>query len=804
MDGTTTAARPSTEESVDTGLAFLRLMFDPQDVIEVRLVEPAAQRWFRLADDAAARGALRWAAGQNARERNPKHVYFGANPRTAHGKGTAADVPLARVLFADFDDGMTPDAALDRVRAAGLPEPSIVVASGGGVHVWWVLDTPITDMATWIATMKAIIAKVGSDDAIHDPPRLMRLPGFANVKPERPGRPLCHVVSHNETRHPLAAFPVGRVFVEKPTKAGAAASTKGGVSDETEEFFKTGKLRGKSRVKALWRIYCDLKGRGWTVEAAEKEIMEQVPKINPPMQKKNVADIPRQIRNAFAEERDPGYKSTPAQKRMNAIVAAAASDEPHSGGADLTKRNTLTDTGLGRRLAKMIRGRLAYVRERKAWIAWDGRRWAEHGEHAVELQAKRMHDELWREIGDLDEKPRDVVQFVMDSGHRARIAAAVAMAQSEPGVSVSWEEFDKHPWLLNVRNGVLDLRSGDLLPHDPKLRLTQLADVEYVPDATSELWERFIREVTCGDEELADFLRQSFGIALTGDVSDELLLCHKGEGCNGKTTCLEALSRMLGDYAAVAPPGMFASRNSEGHPTEIAGLRGKRLVTSSEQDADRTLRESLIKTLTGGDTIRTRGMREDFWEMQPTWHVHLAFNREPRLSGSDGGIRRRLRTVPWDASFEAAPDPTIKARLTADDERPGILAWCLEGLRRRLGAGSLPYPEAVRITTEGYLAREDLIGKFIEECTERAGPSIVVRLDDILPACRGWLASSGVPQRVVDGVSVRTLTRELGLRGIRTDRPDGGEHRKKCIAVGLRLVQTGDDAAADRARNRAP
>ena len=796
------AEKPSNEQAIDARLAFLRLLFDPRDWVEIRLVPLRSSRWFQLHDEQQSKAALRWAGERNSRQHDADSIYFGVNPRRDSDLRGDENVAIFRSLFADFDGGTTFDDALARIREAELPTPSLGVASGGGTHVYWLLDAPATDAAEWKAIQKGIARKLKSDKTVTNPERIMRLPGTLNVKPERPGRPLCHVVHNIDTRHSLASF--SHLQQKAKAKATIPARPRGRLCDDGQRFLETGCVEGERRP-ALFRIACDMKARGWMLGQAVEAIMSRVSKIQPPLTPEDIEDVPRQVENAFSKERAPGYEATPTQKRVTALIAAAASDEPHSGGADLAKPNTLTETGLGRRLAKVIRGRLAYVRERKAWVTWDGRRWAGNGEHAVEQQAKRQHDELWREISELDAKPADVVRFVMDSGSRARINAAVEMAQSEPGVSVSWNEFDTHPMLLNVRNGVIDLRSGELLPHDPKLRITQLADVDYVPDAKSELWERFVREVTCGDDELTDFLQETFGIALTGDVSDELLICHKGDGCNGKTTCLEALSRMLGDYAAVAPPGMFASRTFDAHPTEIAGLRGKRLVISSEQDADRTLRESLIKQLTGGDTIRTRGMREDFWEMRPTWHVHLAFNREPRLTGTDGGIRRRLRTVPWDASFEAAPDPTIKARLTAEAERPGILAWCLDGLRRRLAAGKLPYPEVVRAATEGYLAREDLIGQFIENFTETAGPSIVVRLDDILPACRGWLAAEGVPQRVVDGVTVKTLTRELGLRGIHTTRPNGGEHRKKCVAVGLRLLNAiGDDPAEDRARNHAP
>ena len=343
-----------------------------------------------------------------------------------------------------------------------------------------------------------------------------------------------------------------------------------------------------------------------------------------------------------------------------------------------------------------------------------------------------------------------------------------------------------------MANGVVDLRSGDLLPHDAKYMITQLAAVEYQPGATSALWQRFIADVTQGNPELIEFLQQACGLALTGEVSDEVLICHQGGGCNGKSTFLEALAAMLGDYAATAPPGLFTARRTETHPTELAYLHGKRLVTAIEQEANRSLRESLVKTLTGGDTITCRRMREDFWQMKPTWHLHIAYNYAPRLTGTDDGIRRRLRVVPWEASFKGSPDLTIKQRLLGEAERPGILNWCLDGLRRRLAAGRLYSPEAVMLATSDYIDDEDLIGRFLADRTERdAGPGVELRA--LLQALRGYLSADGTPRYVVDQFTGNAVARELCRRGYRKVRPDSGIHRKQTMITGIRLVDTAID-----------
>ena len=319
---TNRAAMPCTaEEQIEQAMLFLSLVFDHQDWVEVRLLPAGHGRWFQLADPAASRDVLRWAAELNSREHEPQNVYFGANPRCDTGRRKAADVPLARVLFVDFDGGTTPDQAIARIREAGLPEPTCIIASGGGVHAYWLLVEPITDMAAWTATMKAIIKATGSDKSVHDAPRIMRLPGTANVKPERPGRPMCHIVSMNEVRHPASAFPVLPTSSKSTPLAnrahghdsGAPSRRSDRLGDEAQRFIDTGKVEGERRP-ALFRIACDMQARGWTLPEAEAAIVGKVHLITPPLDDEQINDLRRQIGNAFKQDREPGRESMPAQR----------------------------------------------------------------------------------------------------------------------------------------------------------------------------------------------------------------------------------------------------------------------------------------------------------------------------------------------------------------------------------------------------------------------------------------------------------------------------------------------------------
>jgi len=794
-------------DAIETAIAFLGTIFEPSDWIEVRLLPCEHCRWFQLANDGEARGTLRWAAERNSHESEPQNVYFGAHPRTGKGKKKDENVALFRSVFADFD-GVPPDAAVAAWKAAGLPGPSIVVASGGGTHVYALLEEPLADPADYRSAIKEIARRCESDRSVHNPERVLRLPGSRNVKAKYRDRPLCRVVEASGEKFSAAALPRLAQPVAKKRSAKKAAAAAGTLGHEAERFLATGQVTGERRP-AVFRIACDMKAHGWTLERATEEIVKRAGQIRPALEPEEIADLPRQIANAFSKEREPGFNLPPDQKRMeaaaDAAVASVSSGESESGPADLSKPHTLTDVGNCRRLANMIRGRVAYVREREAWIAWDGRRWAENGKHAVELAAKKLSDYLLRDLVEKvpAEERRERMRWVMATADARRQVAAISLARSEPGVNVSWLDFDVRPWDLCVRNGVIDLRSGELRPHDPELRITQMAEVEYVPEARSELWEQFIREVTSDDAELADFLQQAAGIALTGDVSDEVLICHHGDGSNGKSTFLEALARMLGDYAAAAPPGLFTVSKTTRHPAEIAGLKGARLVTSAEQEAGEDFRASLIKQLTGGDTIRTRGMKENYWEMRPTWHIHLAYNQEPRIAGDDGGMARRLRCVPWEASFRESADLSVKDRLLGESERSGILAWCIEGLRKRLAAGQLPRPAAVMAKTGGYVRRSDLIGEFLAERTEKADGEVVA-LEDLARACAAWGSGNGYAGRVAEGITSRRIGAWLKDHRYATEKLESGPLRKKTVAVGLRLIEEhGHEISPAGGRDRA-
>ena len=456
------------------------------------------------------------------------------------------------------------------------------------------------------------------------------------------------------------------------------------------------------------------------------------------------------------------------------------------GALDLRRAVTLDDIGFARRLAAAVCDRIRYVEGWGKFIYWDGCRWAlDDGACAVRA-AQDLRDTLWVEYAALphEEKTKPAPQFIQSCGAAKHIQNIVCLTKCQQPIRLSHDALDRHPYLLNVRNGTIDLRTGVLLPHEPASLITQLAAVAFDPRATSDEWLLFVNQCMQGDPQLVRFLQVSAGLALSGDVSPQLLWCHYGRGANGKSTFLGALANMLGDYAVAAPSNFLMMKHGESHPTELAMLYGKRLVTAIECEGGQRLRESFVKSITGGDMVAARRMREDFWMMSPTWHVHVAFNDPPTINGTDDGIRRRLKIVPWRARFEGAnQDPTLKARLESEQHRAAILNWCLAGMRDFMANG-IPNAVAVAEATDEYVADQDSLGNFLDECC-RVGRPGHVAFDNFMPAFHRWLEAHGENPRAW---SRKRLGNELKRRGFEKSRPHVGEERGKTLYTGLTLL----------------
>jgi putative DNA primase/helicase len=367
----------------------------------------------------------------------------------------------------------------------------------------------------------------------------------------------------------------------------------------------------------------------------------------------------------------------------------------------------------------------------------------------------------------------------------------IALARSEPGIAVGPADLDADPWLLNVRNGTIDLRTGDLRPHQPADLITKLAPVDYDADAPCPQWEKFEREVFAGNGAMVDYVRRIFGQATTGDVSVQELYIFHGDGANGKSVYLDTVRGILGDYATKAESSLLLAKRQQDHPTGLADLDGKRFVMASETGDGRSLAETLVKSLTGDATIKARLMRQDFYEFKRTFKIVLATNHRPEIKGGDLGIWRRIRLVPFGVTFVDdpedvhEPDRLLKVEGLGDRlacEAPGILAALVRAVADWRENGMGP-PKEVLAATDDYRKQMDVVGEFVaDQCVASVGNNeIKTKASALYGAYATWCEDSGIKRDRV--LCMRDFGQELDKRGHVAKHEKTGNYR---LGIGLR------------------
>ena len=307
-------------------------------------------------------------------------------------------------------------------------------------------------------------------------------------------------------------------------------------------------------------------------------------------------------------------------------------------------------------------------------------------------------------------------------------------------------EFDSDPYLFNCINGTLDMRTGKLRQHSAEDMLTMLSGVTYDPGASAELFEKFINDVTQGDTETAMYIQKVMGYCLTGDTSEECFFTLYGATTrNGKSTLLETILRMLGDYGRSAKPETFAAKktaNGSGPSEDLARLVGARMVSVSEVPRGMNLDSSLMKTVTGGDTITARFLCENSFEYRPQFKQVFNTNWLPQASDITLFSSDRVRVIPFERHFaEEERDKNLKAKLSTPESLSGILNWCLEGLRLWKEAGLAP-SQAVERATAQYQLDSDRIAQFLEEEMD-AGPDYEVKSAEAFSRYKSWCDQNG-------------------------------------------------------------
>ena len=400
-----------------------------------------------------------------------------------------------------------------------------------------------------------------------------------------------------------------------------------------------------------------------------------------------------------------------------------------------TSEEAFTDLANAKRFVERARSEFLFVHLWNRWLRYDGRRWAPDDacsvyEAAAEV-ARSFHVDA--SVTESRAEQEQLARHARQSQRRERLEAMVMLAaKAFPELKVLPGDLDREAWLLNVENGVVDLRTGKLRPHGREDRITKLVPVRYDPTATAPRWERFLVEVL-PDPETRRFLRRAIGYSASGVTSEHVL-------------------DVLGDYAATLPPNLLLAKKVDQHPTELTTLVGRRFVSAIEAGHGRRWDEARVKWLTGGDRLTARGMRQDFFQFDPTHKLWVAANQKPRVRGTDAGIWARIKEVPFEQEFRDADDPApdrqhlpvkdleLKEKLRS--EYPGILRWIVEGCLEWKSEG-LGVPAQVRQATDDYRAEEDVLRPFLEEYEPLSSGQVL--LETITKDYREYAARAGDP-----------------------------------------------------------
>ncbi|MFZ6767784.1 DNA primase family protein [Undibacterium sp. Di26W] len=492
------------------------------------------------------------------------------------------------------------------------------------------------------------------------------------------------------------------------------------------------------------------------------------------------------------------------------------------------KANYLTtDQANANRIAKHFRKQLLFCEGK--WYGWTGKFWDCSSADAY-MKALKLSDIIIREAHAYLAK--DKVQkspYVVDSkgketktteneataaslmkwAQRSEMKTTIdaALATATKLLEIDSVDLDAAPYVLNVANGTIDLRTGELRGHEPRDFITKMIDVVYNPETVSETFTDVLTKVCCEDHlpwkhrHVSNFLKRWFGYCATSDIREHKFVVHYGNGRNGKSTIIDAVTGVLADYSGVAAPGLLISSKNEKHPTEIASLMGKRMITVHETNEGGMLREDFIKQATGGDRLTARFMRGDFFEFTPTHKLQMLTNYKPSVRGQDAGIWGRVLLVPYQARFDTQEeldrglathlvDRTVAERLAK--ERSGILTWIVQGAIEWFSVGLLP-PDSILAASSEYKSEQDRVGQFVSERCELSDDyecALSGDFDGLYPAYQGWCKDSGF-----QALSKNKLLQELERiipkykKSKALTSANEGSRKKQTLIKGIKLIE---------------
>lgn len=380
-----------------------------------------------------------------------------------------------------------------------------------------------------------------------------------------------------------------------------------------------------------------------------------------------------------------------------------------------------TDLGNGLRFVERFGENVSHDAARGVWLYYNGKRWVEDtGAAYVHRLMQKIPPAILKEAGERGGRYLEPLsKWAVKSAMAPRLKAGLDQAKVDANIVVTPSEFDTDHNLLNIQNGTLNLRTGELRPHRQEDKITKIGNVNYDPNATCPTWKAFLHRILSGNEDLIAFLQRAVGYAMTGQTSEQCFFLLYGTGSNGKTTFVETLCHILGTYAKSADPQTFLADERGGATggqarPDLVALVGKRFVIATEVDKDKRFAEAIVKALTGQDTRLIRDLYGTAFDWIPTMKLFMAVNHKPTIRGADEGIWRRIHMIPFTVTIpDEEKDQQLPAKLR--EEAPGILNWALAGARAWY-LSSLKPPATVREATKEYREESDVLSGFFAEC----------------------------------------------------------------------------------------
>jgi putative DNA primase/helicase len=450
----------------------------------------------------------------------------------------------------------------------------------------------------------------------------------------------------------------------------------------------------------------------------------------------------------------PGWKETREEYHATRTSTGVILLRPHSETAELT------EDALALRFSERHADDLRYIATKGTWLKWDGARWYPEATHMA-FDLARQSCRADAQIFGNGKPPNSVYSA-------KTIAAVERMAKADRRQASTIEQFDANDSAFNTEAATFHLQTGDSYVPRPDDYITKKSGPCAPPGSPHPTWTEFLERIA-PDPELRAFLQRFIGYCLTGATIEHKFAFAYGTGANGKSTFINTIAGIFGDYATVADVSTFIAANTERHPTDVAKLHGYRLVVAQETEKGRRWDETKIKSMTGGDRMTARFMRCDFFDFVPKFKLWIVGNHKPRLDNVDEAMRRRMLLVPFTVQIPPEErDPDLPAKLKA--EWPAILRWAIDGCLEWQRIGLAP-PPIVTAATDEYFEDQDIIKQWLEDRTEDGGPFAFTATSELFGSWKAWCEErnhrTGTSHALSEALTDRGHVRKKGAKGIR-------------------------------------